>query len=608
MVLRKSVISFLKPCLSGACIFGLFYLWGQPKASAAEGRKPNVLVFMTDDIGYGDIHAFNPQNNHSPTPNLDELAATGISFHHAHSPASLCAPTRYALLTGNHVYRGRRANGTWTPFDSSQITADQETLAYQLNKKGYRTSFFGKVHLGGIFRNAQEQIVNNFDDADLTKKFSDGLSEHGFDYSLSLPSGIQKNPFAFFKNDRLARYNPESKRFEFLTDEAISRRFKRITDEAEKSQYGTEVRGPLYAMDNYTTESVGPLLMQNALRFLDDHFAKHPDKPFYMHYMSQAGHRPYAPPLAFNVSDPLNTQDTSAPGAIRVRGITPTERTDMVYESDVAMGLFMEKLDELGQLNNTIIIYTSDNGPEVSEKVSWSDPIYSSKDGPAWYQGPYGGDRIEHGEYRSRESEKHINGQGIGLDGKALRGMKSFVYEGGHRVPLIMRWGGGKNVNSIFPPNTRVTDQFISLTDLYRTICTLAEVKVPENQALDSFDFSRLLTDPKPLSASNLPVRDYLAIQAWRVADSAPIDNKRMVWSFYSYGSDYKIWNAIISKSKNATDFSSVNVDELYLLTDDEGQSENIKDSRKALVNSLTKEFTAFLKKGATHPKRHRTD
>jgi hypothetical protein len=171
-----------------------------------------------------------------------------------------------------------------------------------------------------------------------------------------------------------------------------------------------------------------------------------------------------------------------------------------------------------------------------------------------------------------------------------------------------MRWGGGKNVNSIFPPNTRVTDQFISLTDLYRTICTLAQVKVPENQALDSFDFSRLLTDPKPLSASNLPVRDYLAIQAWRVADSAPIDNKRMVWSFYSYGSDYKIWNAIISKSKNATDFSSVNVDELYLLTDDEDQSENIKDSRKALVNSLTKEFTAFLKKEATHSKRHGTD
>jgi hypothetical protein len=279
----------------------------------------------------------------------------------------------------------------------------------------------------------------------------------------------------------------------------------------------------------------------------------------------------------------------------------------MLYETDVAMGLFMKKLKELGQLQNTIIIYTSDNGAEISENSSWSNPIYTCRDGHVWYKGPYGGDRIEKHDYPQKQGEQHVNGQGIGLDGKALRGMKQYVYEGGHRVPLILRWGGGKAANSIILPGARVTDQVISLTDLYRTICTLAGVKVPDNQAVDSYDFSRVLTDPKPISSTNPPVRKFMAIQSTLMADSAPADKARlrdkarMSWSFYSYGSDHKIWDAIISKSKSTTDFSSVNADELYLLSDDEDQSENIIGSRKALADSLAREFTAFLKKKATH-------
>ena len=103
-----------------------------------------------------------------------------------------------------------------------------------------------------------------------------------------------------------------------------------------------------------------------------------------------------------------------------------------------------------------------------------------------------------------------------------------------------MRWGGGEIENSIFPPNTRISDQFISLVDLYRTLCTLTGVKVPDNQAVDSFDYSDLLLNPRAVSASSRPVRDFLGIQAWRVADSAPINYKRMTWAFYSYDSNYK--------------------------------------------------------------------
>ena len=568
-------------------------------AEVEKTGRPNILIFMTDDIGFGDIHTFNPQKRESITPNIDKLAKTGISFHHAHSPAALCAPTRYAILTGNHVYRGRLANGTWLPDAPSQILKGQETLGDRLQKYGYHTAFFGKAHLGGIFKNADGKVVRSFSEADLTKKFNDGVSEHGFDYSLSLPSGIQKNPLAFFQNDRMVRYESATSEFKPLTSEEIRQHFRRITDESEKTKYTTEVRGPLFVMDNYTTESVGPLLMQDALRFLDNHFKDYPDKPFYIHYMSQAGHRPYAPPFAFNVDDPHNTEDGSAPGAIRIKGVTPTKRTDMIFESDIALGLFLERLKAAGQLQNTIIIYTSDNGAEVSEHLAWSNPIFEATDAHPWYKSPYGGDRIEFGEYPTHANETHKNGQGIGLDKKALRGMKSFVYEGGHRVPLIIRWGGGKSTNSILPPNTRVTNQFISLTDIYRTVCTLAGVMVPDDQALDSFDYSRFLT--APWEQSHGPVRNLLAIQASILADSATPNRKRMGWSFYSYDPNGKILNAIMSKSKSPKDFKNVTVDELYLLTDDEDQSKDIRSSDKNLLDSLKLELTTFLNKDATH-------
>ncbi len=433
-VLLCLFFSYTTVVSSGTCI----------AAESAKTARPNILIFMTDDIGFGDIHAFNSQEGESITPNIDKLAKSGISFHHAHSPAAVCAPTRYAILTGKHVYRGRLPNGTWFPDAPSQILSGQDTLGDRLKTYGYHTAFFGKTHLGRIYKNADGKVVDSFSEADLTQKFNDGVSEHGFDYSLTLPSGIQKSPLAFFKNDRMVRYERATSKFKPLTREEIRQHFKGITDENEKAKYTTEVRGTLYVMENYTTDSVGPLLMQDALRFLDNHFKDDPGKPFYIHYMSQAGHRPYDPPSAFNVADPLNTKDRTAPGAIRVKGVTPTKRTDMLYESDVALGLFMEKLKAAGQLQNTIIIYTSDNGAEISERVDWSNPTLDAADAHPWYRGLYGGDRTEFGEYTPHANKTHLNGQGVGLDKRALRGMKSFVYEGGHRVPLIIRWGGWK--------------------------------------------------------------------------------------------------------------------------------------------------------------------
>lgn len=160
--------------------------------------------------------------------------------------------------------------------------------------------------------------------------------------------------------------------------------------------------------------------------------------------------------------------------------------------------------------------------------------------------------------------------------------------------------GGGKSANSILPPNTRVTNQLISLTDLYRTVCTLAGVIVPDDQALDSYDFSRLFTAPR--EQSHGPVRDLMAIQAPNLADSAKASKKKkMGWSFYSYDSNGEILSAIMNLSKSSKDFEGAAMDELYLLTGDEDQSKDIRSSNRDLMDSLKLKFTTFLNKNATH-------
>jgi arylsulfatase A-like enzyme len=312
-----------------------------------DARPPNVIIFLMDDMGYGDVHALNPQGSGFATPNLDALVKTGITFTQAHSSASVCAPTRYALLTGNHVYRGKNPGGTWDHFSGSQILSGQQTIADVLRAAGYRTAFFGKGHLGSVFTQNDGTTAKDFDLADLSKPFRDGPRDHGFDYSLILPSGIQGEPYAFFRNDRLSRWDNGKRSWQvFETDAEARSHFK-------QEKKGTKNK-PVFQMDNWSTETVGPLLMHDALGFIDRHIANHGrDKPFYIHYCSQAGHSPYEPPVAFNVNDPINTTEQRAEGAVAIAGQTINKRTDMILEGDVALGLFIETLRTLGILEDT---------------------------------------------------------------------------------------------------------------------------------------------------------------------------------------------------------------------------------------------------------------
>ncbi|MCG8448799.1 MAG: sulfatase-like hydrolase/transferase [Pirellulales bacterium] len=543
--------------------------------------KPNVIIFLMDDMGYGDIHALNPNGCGIPTPHLDEFVKDGAYFVHAHSSSSVCAPSRYALLTGNHVYRGTQPMGTWGMFCPSQIKPGQRTIADVLRSNGYSTAFFGKLHLGGIFYQHDGAPSELFDETDLTRRFTDGPIDHGFDYSLTLPAGIQASPYAFFENDRLSRWSNQSKSFEpFEDNEAALRHFRKI----ERNNRG------VFEMDNWTTQSVGPLLMHSALRYIDKHVERHGQKkPFYIHYCSQAGHSPYVPPAAFNVHDPMNTEDLSADGAIPIAGKTISKRTDMIYEGDVALGLFIAKLRDKGILDDTLIIFTSDNGVAKGIHSRWESPIYTdTKDGP------YGGNRVEFDP--EQPDRKHVNGQGVAKDGTPLRGKKGFTYEGGHRVPLIFRWGAK------IPKGKCIENQLIGLHDVFSTIAALTGSNTTARDGRDSLDFSSVLLDA---SVTDEPVRKSLYIQGNRPPENRFENERTMTWAAYHVVSDGQgssvLWKAIISNGRNTLKtLDSSKPYELFDLTNDPGesapqdQSPMLKQIHSAFIQQLQKNRTAI--------------
>ncbi|MEA2069541.1 MAG: arylsulfatase [Verrucomicrobiota bacterium] len=418
---------------------------GVQAAPREEPNRPNILVFLMDDMGYGDLQGTNPESKLS-LPNLEKMAEQGMVFTDAHSPSAVCAPTRYSVLTGNYPWRGRNENGTWGFNHPSQILPGQETLAHVLNRAGYHNAFFGKMHLGGaVFdKTTGERMTDwkiDFREIDFSRPLGEGLLGMGFDYAYALPNGIQGKPYAFFENDRL-----------------VSDPGKLVV--WEKGHYGdSDIKASGFGAPDWDSSLAGPKLTEKALAFIDRHMEENKRigkrRPFYMHYCSEACHTPHSPP-----DELLGTPVKGASGI--------SDHLDMIYEADVTLGKMVDRLRKAGELNNTLIIFTSDNGG-----LSW-------------------------GEAR----EKGHNSSAM------LRGGKAQIWEGGHRVPFIARWGDGTPDGSPIPPGTR-NAQLIGLQDIYATLAELTGQSLEKDQGLDSQSFLKALRDP-----DLPPLRDHLYAQA----------------------------------------------------------------------------------------------
>ncbi|MEM1165002.1 MAG: sulfatase-like hydrolase/transferase [Planctomycetota bacterium] len=595
---------------------------GADAHSRADGPdRPNVVVVFTDDIGLGDISHLNPESG-SRTPHIDALADRGVTFRHAHSTASVCAPSRYAFLTGNYVFRGRLPKGTWAHCSPSQILEDQDTLADVLRAHDYRTAFIGKLHLGAQFHSTtSSEPASTMVDADLARPMFDGPIDHGFDTTLTLLAGIQNSPYAYFKDDRLARWDADTNTFVHFETDAKARAHLVHDATAGKKIREDEIRETWdehYVMDNYVSAQAGPLLTHAALEFIGDHLDEHADRPFFLHFCTEAAHSPYTPPTDLSPDDP---DAFDQEGRWPVDGQTPTRRADMVYESDAIVGAIVELLEERGELDDTIIIYTSDNGG-ARHRETWDDPKYF-----LFKYGYYGGNRVETGWHRDGEIR---NGQGLGHDGRPLRGSKGDIYEGGHRVPLVISWPGGMApIEDPLGP-----DALVGLHDVFATLGDLADFEIPSTQAQDSVSFADVVRGHRSGVRTHLlvqgrlpmtfeqtfaeelaeergwtPTRDERGFIVGFEEEEAPkarnlgnwSDNRAIGRAIYRRTDD-RLWKLVFVTDNDGT--SNPRPVELFELIADPDESENLieRSEHEQLAGELIEQFRATVETGDRRP------
>lgn len=363
--------------------------------------RPNVVFIMADDMGWGDVEAYNSESL-IPTPNIDRIAKEGIRFTDAHSCSALCSPTRYGILTGRFYWRTHKKHSLVMPYDPPVIPQERFTWAQLMRRGGYRTGFVGKWHLGLWYRSRklqgfQRQYTMNEDEIDFSKAVVGGPCDLGFDYFFGTAGcSTSDAPYCFIENDSWVG-------------------IPSVQSSAELNKLPGFYPGLM--TPDWDLEQVDVKLAEKAVSFINEHKKENPNKPFFLYYALSAPHIPWV--------NPEFVRGASMEGP----------RGDMNALVDWCVGEVRSALEAQGVLEDTLLIFTSDNGPR----------------------------RGAHGQKSAGP----------------FRGYKNSAYEGGHRIPFIIRWPG-----NVKPGST--SDVPISLTDMMSTFAEFLDCSLPDGAAEDS--------------------------------------------------------------------------------------------------------------------------
>jgi arylsulfatase A-like enzyme len=383
-----------------------------------DADHPNVVYVLADDLGYGDVSRYN-DDSRIPTPNLDRLADEGRTFTDAHAPSAVCTPTRYSLLTGQYCWRTELDSNVLWPWDPPLIDADRLTVPELLGRHGYDTACIGKWHLGWDWptddgRPASGDIPIGAGEHERRRELNDRI-----DFEAPIRGGPTDRGFDYYFGDDVPNFQP----YTWIEND-------RIVDQptAEKPDHMFGSDGPM--APGWTLEAVMPEITARAVEYVEDRAGA--DDPFFLYFPLTAPHTPIVP-------------------AKRFRGRSDAgEYGDYVHEVDWAVGQVLDALDRAGVADDTLVVFTSDNGPEH---------LSGTEDARAY-------DHI-------REYGHHS------MDG--LRGVKRDTWEGGHRVPFIARWPDEV-------PTGTTSDETICHVDLLRTLASLLGTDLPADAGEDSYD------------------------------------------------------------------------------------------------------------------------
>lgn len=367
-------------------------------ASVPAVERPNVVIILTDDMGYGDAGCYNPESK-IPTPHIDALARDGLRFTDAHAPGPLCHVSRYGLMTGRYPFRKEIR---WK--NNAVIDEDRLTLPGMLREAGYHTSMVGKWHLGF------------FEDEKFEGPLRGGPADRGFDTYFGIRASTDIPPYFYIRGTRAVM--PPTNHIE-----------------ANSTEGWSPIQGKFWRAGGISPdlklEEVTPRFTEEAIDVIGKHVTSGLEKPLMLYLAYPGPHTPWLP-----------TGDFVGSTAVDLYG-------DFTHMIDAEIGKVLQALEDAKMSDNTLVIFTADNGP-------------------VWYD----------------EDVERFGHDSAG----GLRGMKADAWEGGHRMPFIIRWPDGIEAG-------RVTDHTICFTDIFATLAEITGAQIPEGQAPDSVSFLPVLRD-----------------------------------------------------------------------------------------------------------------
>ncbi|MDE0262854.1 MAG: arylsulfatase [Bryobacterales bacterium] len=503
---------FRSASLYSTCVLCALLFLGSSRAAA---KHPNIVYVMADDLGIGDVACYGGDRCQTSTPAFDSLARDGMMFTDAHSVASVCVPSRIAIMTGRYAWRFAKPSqsGPWG-FLNPQLPSGAFTLGTMLKRAGYRTGYVGKWHLGTLMhtKDGKNQGVDN---VDYERPLRVGPNDFGFDYSFILPGSLDMYPYVFVRN---GHFQGE------VTAQKGWSAFNRVGPAAEDFE-------DYKVLDAFATEAEA-FLDRNAEQARNG-------RPFFLYVALTSPHTPTSPSPAFEGTSKLGLYG------------------DFVEETDATLGRVLAALDKHRLADNTLVVATSDHGAA-----------------------PYAGNVRKATPNLIRELEA-LGHYASGI----YRGYKFTLYEGGLRVPFLVRWPGRVKPGS-------KCHGLVGLNDMAATVAEIANVELAPDEAPDSISILPVLTSPSsPSPRTSLVMQSPLAFairdRQWKLALS-PGSGSRGMWGTLPIPE--QAWGAAMrsfGSAPTADDLRKAPFVQLFDLDTDVRETKNLASDRPEVVARL---------------------
>jgi arylsulfatase A-like enzyme len=481
------------------------------QTETTNNKMPNIIVVLADDLGYGDISIYH-ETNKIKTPNIDEIATEGLRFTDAHTPASVCTPTRYGLLTGRYNWRSQLKSGVLTGKSKALIPNSRSTIASILKQKEYHSAFIGKWHLGWDWAKVDEDVElgegwneKDFANIDFSKPIKNTPNDLGFDYSYGHSGSLDMAPYVYVENGKVTEI-PDS-------------------STVNTGKYSWWRKGP--TSKDFIHEDVTPNFFRKGIDYIKQQ-AKSPN-PFFLYLALPSPHTPILPTKEWQGKSELNPYG------------------DFMLMIDDYIGKLLTTVEETGIDENTIIIFTSDNGCSPAAKIE---------------------ELVAKGHYPN----------------SIYRGHKADIFEGGHRVPFLVKWPAMIKKGS-------VTNETICLTDLMATFAEIIDYDLKDNEGEDSYSLMPLFKEKE----MHTPLREATVHHSINGSFAIRKENWKLIMCPGSGG-----WSHPTPNNKEVID--TLPKVQLYDLLSDPKELNNLESAKPEKVNELKGLLKKYIAEGRSTP------